>query len=60
MPKIIVLPHDLCPDGDVLEAESAIASEATACSESINLKLNLEIFLANTEIRFEVTKALIK
>ena len=22
MPKIIVLPHDLCPDGDVLEAKA--------------------------------------
>ena len=22
MPKIIVLPHELCPDGDVLEAKA--------------------------------------
>ena len=38
MPKIIVLPHDLCPDGDVLEAESG----ESICSVLLNNHIDIE------------------
>lgn len=38
MPKIIVLPHDLCPDGDVLEAESG----ESICSVLLKNRIDIE------------------
>ena len=38
MPKIIVLPHDLCPDGDVLEAESG----ESICSVLLKNQIDIE------------------
>ena len=38
MPKIIVLPHDLCPDGDVLEAESG----ESICSVLLKNHIDIE------------------
>jgi len=38
MPKIIVLPHDLCPDGDVLEAQSG----ESICSVLLKNHIDIE------------------
>ena len=38
MPKIIVLPHDLCPDGDVLEAKAG----ESICSVLLKNHIDIE------------------
>ena len=38
MPKIIVLPHDLCPDGDVLEAKAG----ESICSVLLENHIDIE------------------